>query len=59
MDFTDVLQTLITQSPLVGVLAYMYLRRDRDYRELAKRYRDDLRHWANLPPDEDENGDLK
>lgn len=57
MNFQDVLQTLLTQSPLVAVLSYLYWRRDKDYRELAKRYRDDLRLWAKLPP-EDDNGDV-
>lgn len=44
--------------PIVGLLVYLYWQRDRDYRELSKRYRADLRRWARLEPEE-ENGDVE
>jgi hypothetical protein len=42
----------------VDLLAYLYWQRDRDYRQLNKRYREDLRMWAKLEPDET-NGDVE
>ena len=38
--------------PIFDLLFYLYWQRDRDYRELNKRYRVDLRTWTKLEPDE-------